>query len=122
MPGLTSKTYGTGDYSWMLNTAGLDEAVSGVLDVSAFTKATHYPDGYFPSGLPVNIADRDAIIPWTDTAGAVLGFIKGDVKTDGAEDPNCAAITRGNIKTAKVPLSGFTVPATAPQPRFAFFN
>lgn len=122
MPGLQTKTYGTGDYSWMLNTDGLDEAVSGVLDVSAFTAADHYPDGYFPSGLPVNVADRDVIVPWTDTAGAVLGFVKGDFKTDGVEDVNVAVVVRGNIKTAKVPLAGFAVPATAPQPRFAFWS
>lgn len=122
MPGLQTKTYGTGDYSWMLNTDGLDEAVSGVLDVSSFTAATHFPKGYFPSGLPVNVADRDVIVPWTDTAGAVLGFVKGDFKTDGVEDVNCAVVVRGNIKTAKVPLAGFAVPSTAVQPRFAFWS
>ena len=122
MPGLKTKTYGTGDYSWMLNTDGLDEAITGVLDVSTFTANTHFPDGYFPSGLPVNVADRDVIKPWTDTAGAVLGFLKGDHKTDGVEDVNCAVVVRGNIKTAKVPLAGFAVPATAPQPRFAFWS
>jgi len=122
MPGLQTKTYGTGDYSWMLNTDGLDEAVSGVLDVSTFTAATHYPNGYFPSGLPVNVADRDVIVPWTDTAGAVLGFLKGDFKTDGVEDVNAAIVVRGNIKTAKVPLEGFAVPSTAVQPRFAFWS
>lgn len=122
MPGLKTTTYGTGDYSWMLNTDGLDEAVSGVLDVSSFTAATHFPNGYFPSGLPVNVADRDVIKPWTDTSGAVLGFVKGDFKTDGVEDVNCAVVVRGNIKTAKVPLSGFAVPTTAVQPRFAFWS
>ncbi|KNX38094.1 type 2 periplasmic-binding domain-containing protein [Luteipulveratus halotolerans] len=122
MPGLKTTSYGTGDYSWMLNTDGLDEAIGGVLDVSTFTKATHFPDGYFPSGLPVNVADRDVIKPWTDAAGAVLGFLKGDHKTDGVEDVNCAVVVRANIKTAKVPLAGFAVPSTAPQPRFAFWS
>lgn len=124
MPGLVTKTYGTGDYSWMLNTDGLDESVTGVLDVSTFTAATHFPNGYFPCGLPVNVADRDVIKPWTDTAGAVLGFLKGDWKTDGVEDVNCSVVVRGNVKMAKVQaiLAGFAVPATAPQPRFAFWN
>ena len=60
MPGLTTSTYGTGDYSWLLNTDGLDAAVTGALDVSTFVAGTHYPNGYFPSGLPVRIDDRDA--------------------------------------------------------------
>lgn len=231
MPGLKTTTYGTGDYSWLLNTDGLDEAVSGVIDVSTFTAGTHYPDGYFPSGLPVHIDDRDVIRPWTDTAtvnevqtvtitgtptggtftltfsgqttaaisfdataatvqaalvalsnvsagdvtvtggpgpgtaytvtfggayfnqdvpamtatgsftggitpavavttatagvpGARLGFLKGDWKTDGVADVNCAVVTRGNIKTAKVVaiLPTFVVPSLAAQPQFAFWS
>jgi len=122
MPGLTTTTYGTGDYSWMLNTDGLDEAISGVIDITAFTKATHFPNGFLPCGLPVNVADRSAIVPWTDTAGAVLGHLKGDFKTDGSENVNVAVITRGNIKIANVPLAGFAKPTTAPQPRFTFWS
>lgn len=124
MPGLKTTTYGTGDYSWLLNTDGLDESVTGVIDVSTFTAATHYEDGYFPCGLPVNVADRDVIKPWTDTAGAVLGFLKGDWATDGVEDINVSVVVRGNVKTAKITaiLAGFAVPTTAPQPRFAFWS
>ena len=124
MPGLTSTAYGTGDYAWLLNTDGLDEAITVVLDVSTFTAGTHYPSGYFPCGLPVRIDDRDVIRPWADTAGARLGFLKGDVKTDGVEDANCAVVVRGNIKTAKVAaiLAGFVEPTTAAQPQFAFWS
>ena len=122
MPGLKTTTYGSGDYTWLLNTDGLDDgAISGVLDVSTFTKATHYPDGYFPSGLPVRIDDRDVIRPWTDTAGAKLGFLKGDHKTDGVEDVNCAVIVRGNILPANLPIA-FVAPTTAPQPAFHLFS
>ena len=119
MPGLVTKSYGTGDYSWMLNTDGLDEAITGVVDISDFTPATHFPNGFLPSGLPVRIDDLDDIRPWADVAGAVLGFLKGDWKTDGVDDVNVAAVTRGNIVTAKLPVA-FTVPTTAVQPRFYF--
>lgn len=124
MPGLKTTNYGTGDYSWMLNTDGLDEAVSGVLDVSTFTAGTHFPNGYFPSGLPVRIDDRDVIRPWADVSGAKLGFLKGDVKTDGVEDANCAVVVRGNVKTAKIVaiLASFVVPTTAPQPQFNYWS
>lgn len=121
MPGLKTTEYGSGDFSWMLNTDGLDEAVSGVLDVSAFTEATHYPDGYFPSGLPVRVDARGAIVPWADVLGARLGFLKGDHKTDGSEDVNCAVVVRGNIKTANLPVA-LTVPTTEPQAQFAYWS
>lgn len=121
MPGLTTKTYGTGDYSWLVNTDGLDEALSGVLDVSTFTAGTHYPNGYFPCGLPVRVDDRDVIRPWADVAGARLGFLKGDVRVNGAEDLNCAFVARGNIKTANLPLA-LTAPTTAVQPQFALWS
>jgi hypothetical protein len=121
MPGLKTTNYGTGDYSWLLNTDGLDEAVTGVLDVSTFTPATHFPNGYFPNGLPVRVDDRDVIRPWADTAGARLGFLKGDWKTDGVEDLNVAVMVRGNILIAKLPIA-LTVPTTAPQPQFALWS
>ena len=120
MPGLKTVTYGTGDYSWMRNTDGLDDAaITGVIDISDFTAGTHFPNGYLPSGLPVRIDDLDDIRPWADATGAVLGFLKGDFKTDGVEDVNVAVIYRGSIKTAKLPVA-FTVPTTAVQPRFFF--
>jgi hypothetical protein len=120
MPGLTTTTYGTGDFSWLRNTDGLDDAaVTGVVDISDFTEGTHFPDGYLPSGLPVRIDDLDDIRPWADAAGAILGFLKGDWKTDGVEDLNVAVIYRGSIKLAKLPVA-LTVPTTAVQHRFFF--
>ena len=71
------------------------------------------------SAAIVRIDDRDVIRPWADVAGAKLGFLKGDVKTDGVEDANCSVVVRGNIKPAKLPIA-FTVPTTAPQPQFAY--
>jgi hypothetical protein len=121
MPGLKTTSYGSGDYSFLLNDDGVDEAMSGVIDVSTFTKGTHYPNDYFPSGLPVRIDDRDVIRPWADVSGAVLGFLKGDYPTDGVEDINVAVIYRGAVITAKVnAIVTFVVPTTAVQPRFYF--
>ena len=77
-----------------------------------------------PGDVIARIDDRDVIRPWADTAGAKLGFLKGDVKTDGVEDLNCAVVVRGNIKTAKIVaiLAGFAVPTTAAQPQFNFWS
>lgn len=123
MPGLSTTEYGSGDFTWLRNTDGLDDsAITGAAPIAGFTAGTHYPNGYLPSGLPVRIDDLDNIRPWTDTAGAVLGFLKGDHKVTGAAGDtqvNVAVITRGTIKTAKLPVA-FTVPATAPQARYFF--
>ena len=121
MPGLKTTSYGTGDFSWLLNTDGLDEAISAVVDISDFTAGTHFPDGYLRSGTPVRVDDRGDVRPWADTAGARLGFIKGDFKTDGVEDVNVAVILRGNIKLSKLPVT-LAAPTTAVQPQFTLWS
>ena len=117
MPGLKTTTYGSGDFSWMRNTDGLDEAITGAAPVANFTAGTHYPDGYLPSGLPVRVDDLDNIRPWADVAGARLGFIKGDHKVTGDTQINVAFIPRGNIDLSRLPVA-LTVPSTAPQAQF----
>lgn len=117
MPGLKSTTYGSGDFSWMRNTDGLDEAMTGAAPIANFTGGTHFPDGYLPSGLALRVDDLDNIRPWTDVATAVLGFLKGDHKVTGDTQINVAFITRGNIVLSKLPVV-ITAPATAVQPRF----
>lgn len=114
MPGLKNMTLGTGDYRWLLHTHGIRDAVTtGTLDVSAFTKATHYPDGFFKSGLIVNIADPKAVVPFTGGAGEKLGFVMGDHETDGVEDRAAAFLIHGSIRTGFLPVTT-NLPATAP--------
>lgn len=114
MPGLVNKTLGTGDYRWLLHTHGIRDAVTtGMLDVSTFTKATHYPNGFFPSGLLLNITDPKAWKPFTGGAGEKLGFLMGDHETDGVEDRAAATLFHGSIRTGFLPVNT-NLPATAP--------
>ena len=113
MPGLKTVNYGAGDYSWLLNTHGVNDGGQGVLDVSAFTKATHYPDGYLPSGLFFNVANPLVIVPFTGGAGEKLAFLMGDHPTDGVEDPNVAFLFHGSIRTEFLPVKT-NLPAAAP--------
>lgn len=118
MPGFTTTEYGSGDYSWLRNTDGLDDsALTGAAPKAGFTANTHYPDGYLPSGLPLRVDDLDNIRPWADATGAKLGFLKGDHKVTADADVNVSFITRGNIKLSKLPVA-LTVPTTAVQPQF----
>ena len=89
MPEVTRTSYGSGDQTWLGSAHGLRNARSSVLDVSAFTEATHYPDGYIPSGTPVDAADEGAVVPWADGAGAQLGFVLFDTPVNAA---TCVAL------------------------------
>lgn len=121
MPGLQSETYGSGDYTWLLNTHGLNDGSQCVLDISAFTAGTHFPDGYIRSGTPVNVANRKAAVPFVDGASAVLAFVEGDVQVNGSEDLNAAIVTHADgIILANLPVS-FTAPETAATERFGRF-
>ena len=114
MPGLLTKNYGTGDFRWLLDSTGFRDAITATLDVSTFTAATHYPNGFFPSGLIANIADPKAVKPFTGAAGEKLGFLKGDHPTDGVTDRDAAFLATGiHVKTSKLPVTT-NLPTTAP--------
>lgn len=121
MPGLTTtKQYSSGDYTWLYNSRGITFGMTAVLDITKFTKATHYPDGYVRNGTPLNVANPSAIVPWSDTAGAVLGFVGGDYVTDGTAKVNVHVITHPEIvKLDRLPVP-MTKPTVAPQPHIQF--
>ena len=50
---LRTETWGQDDQSWLGSQHGTEMARTITLDVSKFTEGTHYPDGYFLSGLPL---------------------------------------------------------------------
>ena len=124
MPGLKTTTFGTGDYTWLRNTDGLDDAaITAAAPIANFVAGTHYPNGYLPSGTAVRIDDLDNVRLWADVAGARLGFLKGDHKVSGATGDtqvNVAVITRGNINIAKLPFTFIppTVAGAGFQPQF----
>lgn len=115
MPGLTPlKKLTSGDYSWLLNTSGFDEATTGFAQVASFTKAKHYVDGYLPCGLMLNVADEKNVKPFTGANGEVLGFLMKDVPILATDTGvGVAFIIRGQIRTANLPVTE-NLPATAP--------
>ena len=120
MPGLKTKQYGSGDYSWMYNSRGIRDGVTAVIDPSKFTKATHFPDNYFRCGTPVKMNALNDIVPWADAAGNKIGFVGGDYATDGVEKINVHIITHPEtVYTDKLPVT-FTAPTTAVVPHINF--
>lgn len=53
MPRVATETFGTGDQSWLGSTHGIYNCRSVPLDLSLFTAAEHYPNGYIKSGYPL---------------------------------------------------------------------
>jgi hypothetical protein len=49
----TTEAFQQEDQSWLGSAHGTDATVSITLDTSAFTANTHYPNGYFISGIPL---------------------------------------------------------------------
>lgn len=108
MPKLKTEVFGGEDMSWLASAHGIRNARTATIDISAFTKSTHYPDGFLPSGLPVNVATEGAIKPWTDKEGEQLGFLLTNQGTDGATDIPAPILRHGLVKTAKLPGGAFT--------------
>jgi len=114
-------TIGRDDPSWLGSARGTSQAQSIALAVSAFTASTHYPNGYFPSGLPLGKytsgANSGKYGPYT--AGAADGSqnLAGFLLTATAAPRNAAAtvvngplLDTGRVILSKLPI---TVDATA---------
>lgn len=121
MPNLRTESTGSrGDQRWLVNTHGIEDAITASLPLSGFTKTTHYPDGFIPSGTAVDVANTKAVKPFADAEGAVLGFVLFDTPVyDGVERANTAVLIHGLIKTDNVP-GEFAVPTVATGHGFTF--
>lgn len=60
----TTETFGNQSHSWLGSARGRTSTRTVALKVSAFTANTHYPNGYFPDGLPLAVP----------TSGSNAGF------------------------------------------------
>lgn len=120
MPRLETETYGQGDMSWLDSDHGIGNCRTEVLDISAFTAGTHYPDGYIPSGTPVAKVGG-MLVPYTSAegtttnAGVLAGHLFTDQQVSGTNDFAVPLLKHGRVKTAKVPqgTDAFTAPVAA---------
>ena len=119
MPRLKNETFGGGDLSW-IGDEHISDGRTEIVDISAFTAATYYPNGYIPSGTPVAKVGG-VLVPYDPTeatvtnAGILAGFIKTDQPVVGTADFAVALKDSGRIITAKLPAipAAFAVPAAA---------
>lgn len=96
---------GNEDQSWLGSAHGTNAAQTITLDASTFTKATHYPDGYLKSGLPLAKSGAKYVL-WT-TGADLAGFLFTSVRVpeNTATPVGGAIFEHGRVKTAKLPVS-----------------
>lgn len=120
MPRLKSETSGTGDQSWLGSAHGIRNCRTELLDISTFTQATHYPNGYILSGTPVAKVGG-VLVPYDSTeatvtnAGVLAGHLFTDQAVVGSADFAVPVLDHGRVRSAKVPsgVQAFTVPVAA---------
>lgn len=107
--------------SWLLSPHGTDSGAtpSVTLDVSAFTAATHYPNGYLPSGIVLGTITASStngawvVGPYDDTAvdgratavGILLSSVRIPNLADLTKDAGGAMLVHGFVKIAKLPIA-----------------
>lgn len=108
---MTTETFAQDDQRWLASQHGADTAQPVTLDVSKFTAATHYPDGFIKSGCviaesasgtmfePYNPADT------TTTAGTAVGILLSGVPVrSGATSVVGALVKHCFVDSSKMPF------------------
>lgn len=117
MPKLRTETFGAGDQSWLGSDHGIGNCRTETVDISAFTKGTHYPNGYVPSGTAVAKVGG-LLVPYDKTeatvtgAGVLAGHLFTDQPVVGDADFAAPLLDHGRVIAAKLPGS-FTPPKAA---------
>lgn len=109
---LKTENFSFDDQSWLGSAHGTDAARTVTLDTSAFTAGTHYPNGYFPSGLPLaKITATGKYGPYNDAAAdgteVLVGFLlcAVDAPSVNTIDVGAAMLDHGRVVEAKLPIA-----------------
>lgn len=108
---LKTETFGSDDQSWLGSAHGTDATETITLDTSTFTSGTHYPDGYFKSGVPLGLITASGKYgPYDDAAvdgrQTLVGFLFSAVQAPAVDtlDPSGAMLTHGKIRESRLPV------------------
>ena len=106
-----TETFGADDQSWLGSRHGTNNAQPCTLDTSTFTAGTHYPEGFFKSGIPLGkITASGKYGPYSDAASdgrqTLVGFLFAAVgaPTVNTVDPSGALFTHGKVRESRLPL------------------
>jgi hypothetical protein len=104
-----TETWTAEDRAWLGSRDGTDVTQTVTLDTSAFTEATHFPNGYIPSGTILGrITATDLYGPYDNAASdgreVAVGFLYSNTKVrTGGPDVGAPIHWRGVIRAAKLP-------------------
>lgn len=111
---LTIKTenLGSGDQSWLGSAHGTDAGDPITLDTSTFVANTHYPDGYFKSGIPLGKITASGLYGPYDNAAvdgrevlAGLLFTSIDAPDANTTDVQGVLFWHGEVVEALLPIA-----------------
>lgn len=109
---VTTESFGQDDQSWLGASHGTDLGRSITLDTSAFTAGTHYPDGYFPSGLPLGKITSSGLYGPYDNAASdgtevLAGFLLTPVKPGSPTTVDVGGVLfeHGRVVEANLPIA-----------------
>lgn len=111
---VTTTSYSVENRSWLLSKHGTEYTPSATLDVSAFTAATHYPNGYLLSGIALaKLTSGGKYVPYVDAGsggqGVLRGYLFSAVKVPNTADTTIdtagAVLIHGIVSESKLPIA-----------------
>lgn len=85
MPRMKTESWSTGNFTWIASTTNIHNNRTESLRLDAFTEATHYPNGFIPSGTPLAVVGGDAV-PYNaaglDGSEVLAGHLFNDLPVD----------------------------------------
>ncbi|WP_030747628.1 head decoration protein [Streptomyces sp. NRRL F-5135] len=107
-----TEQFGSDDQSWLGSEHGTQATETIVLDTSLFTPATHYPEGFFKSGIPLGqVTASGKYGPYSagasDGRETLIGFLFSAVQAPAVNtlDPAAALFTHGKVREARLPVA-----------------
>lgn len=109
---IKTQTFGNDDQSWLGSEHGTQATETIVLDTSLFTPATHYPEGFFKSGIPLGQITADKKYgPYSagasDGRETLVGFLYAAIPAPAVNtvDPAGALFTHGKVRESRLPVA-----------------
>ena len=113
---VVTTSYQTEKRSWLLSPHGTEPGTTPTitLDVSAFTAATHYPNGYLLSGIVLGrITATGLYAPYVDAnsdgtqtaVGILFSSVKVPNLSDLTKDVGAAMLVHGFVAQSKLPIA-----------------
>ena|SRR5690606_686958 len=126
----TGITYRGENRSWLQSPHGTDPNANPnvTLDVSLFTEATHYPDGFVPSGMVLGrVTATKRYGPYdpaaTDGRETAAGHLFGSLVVKGESRVGGALVVHGFVDASKLPAnSGLDSAARAELSHIVYTN